>query len=115
MLSAVRAVQIAQHVKGPLKVVWTREEDIQHDMYPPRSTSGSEQMEFLTGTGCDQHLLSSGGRAGSRVPMARLGCRRRRVPRLVFGSPRWNTPSDERRTTPGRPEQTSTTVLQEEA
>ncbi|MBV9247969.1 MAG: xanthine dehydrogenase family protein molybdopterin-binding subunit [Acetobacteraceae bacterium] len=32
---AVRAVQIAQHVAGPVKVVWTREEDIQHDMYRP--------------------------------------------------------------------------------
>ncbi len=32
---AVRAVQIAQHVDGPVKVVWTREEDIQHDMYRP--------------------------------------------------------------------------------
>ncbi|WP_046868188.1 xanthine dehydrogenase family protein molybdopterin-binding subunit [Microvirga massiliensis] len=31
----VRAIQIAQHVDGPVKVVWTREEDIQHDMYRP--------------------------------------------------------------------------------
>jgi isoquinoline 1-oxidoreductase beta subunit len=31
----VRAVQIAQRVDGPVKVVWTREEDIQHDMYRP--------------------------------------------------------------------------------
>jgi isoquinoline 1-oxidoreductase subunit beta len=31
----IRAVQIALHVDGPVKVVWTREEDIQHDMYRP--------------------------------------------------------------------------------
>jgi isoquinoline 1-oxidoreductase beta subunit len=31
----IRAVEIGQHVDGPVKVVWTREEDIQHDMYRP--------------------------------------------------------------------------------
>ena len=30
-----RAVQIAQQVNFPIKVVWTREEDIQHDVYRP--------------------------------------------------------------------------------
>jgi isoquinoline 1-oxidoreductase beta subunit len=30
-----RAVQIAQQADGPVKVIWTREEDIQHDMYRP--------------------------------------------------------------------------------
>jgi isoquinoline 1-oxidoreductase subunit beta len=29
------AVRIARHVDGPVKVVWTREEDIQHDVYRP--------------------------------------------------------------------------------
>jgi len=32
---AVRAVEIAKLVDGPVKVVWTREEDIQHGMYRP--------------------------------------------------------------------------------
>src|SRR5260370_246805 len=31
----IRGVQIAQHGGGPVKVVWTREEDSQHDMYRP--------------------------------------------------------------------------------
>jgi isoquinoline 1-oxidoreductase beta subunit len=32
---AVLAVKIARHVDGPVKVIWSREEDIQHDMYRP--------------------------------------------------------------------------------
>ena len=31
----IRAARIAAHVKGPVKVVWSREEDIQQDMYRP--------------------------------------------------------------------------------
>src|SRR3981189_1440376 len=32
---SVLAVKIAQQVDGPVKVIWSREEDIQHDMYRP--------------------------------------------------------------------------------
>lgn len=32
---SVLAVKVAQQVDGPVKVVWSREEDIQHDMYRP--------------------------------------------------------------------------------
>jgi isoquinoline 1-oxidoreductase beta subunit len=43
----VRAVEIAKHVDGPVKIVWTREEDIQHDMYRPywfdRLSAGLDQ------------------------------------------------------------------------
>jgi isoquinoline 1-oxidoreductase beta subunit len=31
----VYATRIARHVTGPVKVLWSREEDIQHDMYRP--------------------------------------------------------------------------------
>jgi isoquinoline 1-oxidoreductase subunit beta len=31
----VQAVKVAKQVKGPVKVIWTREEDIQHDMFRP--------------------------------------------------------------------------------
>ena len=30
-----QAVRIAKHVKGPVKIIWTREEDIQHDVVRP--------------------------------------------------------------------------------
>jgi len=30
-----QAVRIGQHVEGPVKVVWTREEDMQHEFYRP--------------------------------------------------------------------------------
>jgi isoquinoline 1-oxidoreductase beta subunit len=31
----IEAVELSQHVGKPVKVVWTREDDIQHDMYRP--------------------------------------------------------------------------------
>ena len=31
----VKAIRVAKHVDGPVKFVWTREEDIRHDLYRP--------------------------------------------------------------------------------
>jgi isoquinoline 1-oxidoreductase subunit beta len=48
-----RAVEIAKQVEGPVKVVWTREEDIQHDMYRPywfdRLTAGLDEKGMPVG------------------------------------------------------------------
>jgi CO/xanthine dehydrogenase Mo-binding subunit len=30
-----KAVDIAKQIKGPVKIIWSREEDVQHDMYRP--------------------------------------------------------------------------------
>ena len=43
-----RAVQIAKQVSTPVKVIWTREEDIQHDLYRPyyydRMAAGLDEL-----------------------------------------------------------------------
>jgi isoquinoline 1-oxidoreductase beta subunit len=46
-----QAVAIAKQVEGPVKIVWSREEDIQHDVYRPyyydRFTAGLDQQDRL--------------------------------------------------------------------
>jgi CO/xanthine dehydrogenase Mo-binding subunit len=46
-----QAVAIAQQVNGPVKIVWSREEDIQHDVYRPyyydRFTAGFDAQDRL--------------------------------------------------------------------
>ena len=67
----VRAVEIAKHVEGPVKVVWTREEDIQHDMYRP--------MFFdRLSAGLDARECRSPGTIASQGPRSsRDGCQPR--------------------------------------
>ena len=48
-----QAVRIAKHVKGPVKVVWTREEDIQHDVFRPYYMD-----RFSAGLGADGKPVS---------------------------------------------------------
>ena len=47
-----QAVRIAKHVAGPVKVVWTREQDVQHDFYRPsyfdRIAAGLDSNGSLT-------------------------------------------------------------------
>jgi len=59
-----RAVEIAKHVDGPVKIVWTREEDIQHDMYRPtffdRMSAGLDEKGYRSpGTIASRALRSS--------------------------------------------------------
>ena len=57
----VRAVEIAKQVPSPVKVVWTREEDIQHDMYRP-------YYYDRIAAGLDEHGNRSPGPIGSPGP-----------------------------------------------
>ncbi len=62
------AVQIAQHVDGPVKVIWTREEDIQHDVYRP------VYYDRITASLADGKIV--GWSTASREPRSsRAGCR----------------------------------------
>ncbi len=57
----IRAVQIAREVDGPVKVVWTREEDVQHDMYRPYF------VDRISG-GLDEKGRPSPGAIASQAP-----------------------------------------------
>ncbi len=42
---ADKAARIAQHVDGPVKVVWLREEDVRHDIYRPLPRPAQRQLQ----------------------------------------------------------------------
>lgn len=46
------AVEVSKAIKAPVKVVWTREDDIQHDFYRPMSLS------IVRGVLSDGHLMA---------------------------------------------------------
>ncbi len=73
------AVRIARHVDGPVKVVWTREEDIQHDVYRPswhdrfsahlKTAESDGWKHVITGSSVIARFLPAavaGGRRGFR-------------------------------------------------
>jgi isoquinoline 1-oxidoreductase beta subunit len=80
--SVTRAVQIAQKVDGPVKVIWTREEDTQHDMYRP-------YFYDRVSAGLDARASPSRGATASPAPRSSsAGCRR---PTTTTSTPRPST------------------------
>ena len=70
---ALTAVRVAQHMDGvPVKVVWTREEDIQHDIYRPvyRDTISASLSDGKI-SGMKYRVTGSAVRAGSGAGPAR--------------------------------------------
>ncbi|HEY4276091.1 MAG TPA: molybdopterin cofactor-binding domain-containing protein [Rhizomicrobium sp.] len=62
----VKAVRIAQHVEGPVKVIWTREEDIQQGVYRP------VYRNLLAASLKDGHLNGWTHRVTAAAVMARI-------------------------------------------
>jgi isoquinoline 1-oxidoreductase beta subunit len=67
-----RAVEIAKQVDAPVKVVWTREEDVQHDMYRPY---WFDRISVGLGDGQADCLESPFRRVFGDCPMAPAGFR----------------------------------------